>query len=194
MPKLARTDANSTGLDVHPTVRVWDLFVRVFHWCLVLSFAIAWFSQHSSEAIHHTAGYVAVALIAARLVWGVVGTHYARFAQFTRGPRTVVAYLKAIAVGREARYVGHNPAGGAMVLALMAAVAATAATGWMMTTDQFWGVEWVTKAHDWLAHGVLLLVAAHLAGVALASLRHKENLVRSMVTGRKRAAASEDIS
>ncbi|MEO9229710.1 MAG: cytochrome b/b6 domain-containing protein [Devosia sp.] len=175
-------------------MRVWDLFVRVFHWCLVLSFVVAWFTSHSSEDIHHLAGYAAAALVALRVVWGIVGTHYARFAQFTRGPRTIANYLKAIVTGREARYIGHNPAGGVMVLTLMVVMAATAGTGWMMTTDQFWGVEWVTKAHDWIAHGLLLLVLVHLAGVALASFRHWENLVGSMVTGRKRKPEANDIS
>lgn len=194
MPKPARTEPGSaTGPDAHTTVRVWDLFVRVFHWCLVLSFVVAWFTSHSSEDVHHLAGYAAAALVILRVVWGVVGTHYARFAQFTRGPRTVINYLRAIVTGREARYIGHNPAGGVMVLTLMVVMAATAGTGWMMTTDQFWGVEWVTKAHDWIAHGLLLLVFVHLAGVALASFRHRENLVGAMVTGRKRKPEADDI-
>lgn len=195
MPKPARTNAGSTtGPDTPAMVRVWDLFVRAFHWLLVLSFALAWFSSHSSETIHHLAGYAAAALVGLRVVWGIVGTHYARFAQFTRGPRTVTAYLRAIVSGHEARYIGHNPAGGAMVLTLIGAMAATAGTGWMMTTDQFWGVEWVTKAHDWIAHGLLLLVMVHLAGVALASFRHRENLVRAMLTGRKREPEPGDVA
>jgi cytochrome b len=194
MQKPARTDAGAaTSPDAHPTVRVWDLGVRAFHWLLVLSFVVAWFTSHSSETIHHLAGYVAAALVALRVVWGVVGTHYARFAQFARGPRTVTGYLRAIVTGREARYIGHNPAGGVMALTLMGAMAATAGTGWMMTTDQFWGVEWVTKVHDWVAHGLLLLVLVHLGGVALASFRHRENLVGSMLTGRKRQPKPGDV-
>lgn len=195
MPKPARTEAGlSSASDAHLSVRVWDLFVRVFHWSLVVSFAVAWFTSHSSEAIHHWAGYAAAALVIVRLLWGVVGTHYARFAQFTRGPRTVFAYLAAIAAGREARYIGHNPAGGAMVLTLMAAMAATALTGWMMTTDAFWGVEWVNRTHDLVAHGLLVLVFLHIGGVALASLRHRENLVVAMITGNKREPQSGDVA
>ena len=195
MPKPARTETGSAiGPDARKMVRVWDLFVRAFHWCLALSFVVAWFTSHSSEDVHHLAGYAAAALVAVRVIWGVIGTHYARFAQFTRGPRTVANYLKAIATGREARYIGHNPAGGAMVLTLMRVMAATAGSGWMMTTDQFWGVEWVTKAHDWIAHGLLLLVLVHLAGVLLASVRHRENLVGSMVTGRKRSPEAGDVA
>lgn len=193
MPKPARTEVASPRPDAHRTVRVWDLFVRLFHWSLVLSFAVAWFSSHSSETIHHWAGYAAAALILMRVAWGVVGTRYARFTQFTRGPRTVLAYLKAIATGSEARYIGHNPAGGAMVLALIAAMAATALSGWMMTTDIFWGVEWVGKLHDLVAHGLLLLVGVHVGGVVLASLKHRENLVVAMLTGNKAAPGPADV-
>ena len=194
MPKPARSKTDVQAVpDAHRTVRVWDAFVRLFHWSLVASFGFAWLTQHSSETIHHWAGYAAAALILLRLFWGVVGTHFARFSQFVRTPGTVLAYIGAIASGREARYIGHNPAGGAMVLTLMAAMTGTALTGWMMTTDAFWGVEWVNKSHSLLANGLLLLVLVHLGGVLLASLRHRENLVRAMVTGRKRTAEAGDV-
>ncbi len=169
------------------TARVWDPIVRIFHWSLVLSFSVAWFTSHSSADIHQWAGYFAAALILMRLLWGGVGARYARFSQFVRSPATIVRYLFAMLSGREARYIGHNPAGGAMVLTLMVAVAATALTGWMMTTDAYFGVAWVGRAHDLMAHGLLLLVLIHIGGVALASLRHRENLVGAMITGRKRA-------
>lgn len=179
--------------DAHPTVRVWDWGVRLFHWGLVLSFATAWLTSHSSEDIHHMAGYAAAALIVLRVIWGIIGTHYARFSQFTRGPRTILEYLGAIATGSEARYIGHNPAGGAMVMTLMAAMIVTAFTGWMTTTEQFWGIEWVSRTHELSAKGVLLLVLVHLVGVTLASVRHRENLVRAMFTGRKRPPELDDV-
>ena len=175
-------------------MRVWDPLVRIFHWSLVASFAVAWLTSHSSEDIHDGAGYLAAALVLVRLLWGALGTPYARFAQFVRGPATVLRYLRAMLGGREARYIGHNPAGGAMVLVLMAAMAATALTGWMMTTDAYFGVEWVQAVHSLVAHGLLLLVAVHVGGVALACLRHRENLVAAMITGRKRKAAAEDVA
>ena len=173
---------------------VWDPFVRLFHWSLVLSFAVAWFSSHSSEAIHHWAGYAAAALILMRLFWGMVGTRYARFTQFVRSPTTVVRYLADMVTGREARYVGHNPAGGAMVVALLIAMITTALSGWMMMTDAYFGVEWVEAAHSVAAHGLLALVLLHIGGVVLASLRHRENLVGAMVTGRKRKAGTGEIA
>lgn len=175
-------------------VRVWDRVVRSFHWALVLSFVTAWLTSHSSEDIHHWAGYVAAALVAMRLLWGVLGTPYARFSQFVRDPATVLRYLWAILSGGEARYIGHNPAGGAMVVVLIAAMASTALTGWLMTTDAYFGVSWVETAHSLSAHGLLVLVLFHIGGVALASFRHRENLVRAMITGRKRKAKPADIA
>jgi len=140
MLKPARTDlAASVSLDARPprpTTRVWDPFVRLFHWSLVLSFGVAWFSSHPAETLHHWAGYAAAALILMRLLWGMIGTRYARFSQFVRKPATVARYLSNVVSSKEARYVGHNPAGGVMVMALIAAMATTALTGWMMTTER----------------------------------------------------------
>jgi len=173
---------------------VWDPLVRAFHWTLVASFAVCWLSAQAWEDLHAWAGYLAGALVLARVVWGFVGGGYARFSQFVRGPRVVFAYLGAIARGREARFVGHNPAGGAMIVALLAAVAATAASGYALTTDAFWGSSGAQRLHSLIAHGLALLVVGHLAGVALASLRHRENLVRAMIFGNKRAPEPGDVA
>jgi cytochrome b len=127
------------------SVSVWDPVVRIFHWSLVLSMGIAWLSTNSFEDLHSWAGYVAGALIALRLLWGFIGTRYARFVQFVKPPRSVLEYLRAMAAGREARYLGHNPAGGAMIVVLIIAAAATAISGWMLTTDAFWGVAWAQR-------------------------------------------------
>jgi cytochrome b len=175
------------GPDGADRVRVWDAFVRLFHWSLVVCFATAWLSANASDDLHMLAGYAAGGLVLMRLVWGVIGTRHARFSSFVRSPGTVLAYLRAIAQGTEARHLGHNPAGGAMILALLAGIIATALTGWLLTTDTFWGVTWMQHLHHWSADAVLLLVAGHLAGVALASLRHRENLVGAMIVGQKRA-------
>lgn len=198
MPRPARTERGlAEPADAHrsaATMRVWDPLVRIFHWSLVTSFAVAWLSARASEDIHDGAGYLAAGLVLARVLWGALGPPYARFQQFVRGPATVLRYLKAMLGGREARHIGHNPAGGAMVLVLLAAMAATALTGWMMTTDAYFGVEWVQTLHSLIAHGLLLLVVIHVGGVALACLRHRENLVAAMVTGRKREPAAEDVA
>ncbi len=130
----------------------------------------------------------------ARVAWGFLGPPYARFSQFVRPPGEVAAYLKAIVAGSEPRFVGQNPAGGAMIVILLAALIATAVTGWMLTTDAYWGSITVERLHSALADGVLILVAVHLAGVVLASLRHNENLARAMALGVKRAPGPRDVA
>lgn len=168
-------------------VRVWDPFVRLFHWSLVALFAFAFLTGDEWDAAHEAAGYAIAALVAARLVWGVIGSPHARFVNFVRGPRAVLRFLAATARLRAPRHLGHNPAGGAMVIALLLAIAGIAATGIMMTSDAWFGVEWVEEAHEALAFGTLALVALHVAGVIIASLEHRENLVVAMVSGFKRA-------
>jgi cytochrome b len=180
--------------DVMATTRVWDPFVRVFHWSLVASFALAWISGDDWKSLHIWAGYATAALIAMRLVWGVVGTPYARFSQFVRSPLVVAGYLRDVATGREARHLGHNPVGGAMIVALLATLIGLCASGWLLTTDAFWGSALMEDIHETLANLALLLVGLHIAGVVFASLRHHENLVRSMFTGKKRVPEPGDFA
>jgi cytochrome b len=170
------------------TVKVWDLFVRLFHWSLATLFVVAYATGDEIEKIHIAAGYTIAALLALRIVWGFVGPRHARFANFVRRPREVLAYLRDVALFRAPRYIGHNPAGGAMILALLAMLAGTCATGFMMTTDAFWGAEWVEDVHEVLANLTVGLIALHVLGVLAASFEHGENLVKAMVTGRKRAS------
>ena len=173
---------------------IWDPWVRLFHWSLAVAFALAWFSAQGWEGLHDAAGYVAGGLVLFRIAWGFVGGRYARFSQFVRSPGLVLHYLRTIAAGTEARYLGHNPAGGAMIVALLAAVAATVVTGWLLTTDAFWGATSAQRAHSLLAHGVVVLVVLHLVGVVVASVRHHENLVRAMIFGAKRAPDADDVA
>ncbi len=175
-------------------VGVWDPLVRLFHWCLAASIALAWFTSSWRDSIHNEFGYAAAALVAVRLLWGLIGPRYARFSQFCRHPLRVLGYLRDIFGGREPRYIGHNPAGGAMVIVLLTMISLTAFTGWMMTTDAYFGVDWVQITHKVSAYTVIALVAVHLCGVALASFRHRENLVKAMITGRKREPAEGDVA
>jgi len=174
-------------------IKVWSPYVRLFHWALVASVATAWLASGWARNLHELAGYAAAALITSRLFAGLFGSRYTRFSQFLRRPFAVVEYLADVAAGEEKRYVGHNPAGGAMVLALIACVGGTALTGWMQTTDAYWGVAWVEVLHQILGNGILALVGLHVGGVILASTRHGENLVRSMFTGWKRAPEPGDV-
>jgi cytochrome b len=180
-------DALKAGRDLRPaTVRVWDPLVRIFHWSLVVLFALAFVTGDEWRDAHITAGYLVAGLVAFRVVWGVVGPQHARFASFIRGPATTFAYLRDALALRAPRYLGHNPAGAAMIVALLAAIVLIAATGYMMTTDTFWGVEWVEDLHESMVYVTLGLIALHVGGVVLASIEHRENLVRSMFTGLKR--------
>jgi cytochrome b len=176
------------------TVKVWDPFVRIFHWSLVALFAFAFLTGDEWQKPHELAGYVIAGLVAARIVWGFVGSRHARFSTFVRSPNQVFRFLSATARFSAPRYLGHNPAGAAMILALLAAIGVIATTGYMMTTDAYWGVEWVEEVHELAAWGALGLIALHLAGVVAASLEHSENLVRAMVTGRKRAPGADDVA
>lgn len=167
-----------------PRVKVWDLGVRLFHWSLVLSVAGAWLVV-DPRWLHRWIGYGVIGLIAFRLVWGVIGTRHARWADFMPGPGRLFRYLAAMVRGREWRTLGHNPAGAAMIVALLALLAAICATGVMMGTDRYFGQTWVENLHKGLVNGLLVLIVLHLGGVLLASLRHKENLVAAMIHGHK---------
>lgn len=168
------------------TVDVWDPLVRIFHWSLAGAFFGAYLLGDGGGTWHQILGYTALGLVAFRVVWGFVGSGHARFARFVPSPGRFIGYLGAMLARRERRHVGHNPAGAAMILALLAGIAVTGITGWMMTTDALWGVAWVQDTHEWAAYATLVLVGLHVAGVIYASWRHRENLVRAMVTGRKR--------
>lgn len=193
MPKQVKSSLRwVASRDTGNQVFVWDWLVRILHWSLVASFATAWLTPGSLQTVHDASGYVAFGIVVLRLFWGFTGTPYARFAQFLRRPTAVCRYLWAIGRAKEARYIGHNPAGGAMVVALLAVMAATAVSGYMLTTDRYWGVAWVTELHELLADGLLILIGLHVAGVLLASFRHRENLIRAMLSGYKRGAGSHD--
>jgi cytochrome b len=173
------------GVRPPATVKVWDLFVRVFHWSLVGLFVTAYATGDEIEKVHIAAGYAIAGLLALRVVWGFVGPRHARFSTFVRPPGEVFAYLRDVALFRAPRHLGHNPAGGVMILALIIMLTGTCLTGYMMTTDAFWGAKWVEEVHRVLANVTVGLILLHVLGVLVASFQHGENLVKAMVTGRK---------
>lgn len=179
-----KTEAGSEMPPV--TVRVWDPLVRIFHWSLLMAFIAAYATGDEWEKLHVQIGYVVLGLVAFRLIWGLIGSTHARFTDFIYRPSTTLAFLKDSVAFKAKRYLGHNPAGGAMVIALLVTLSAIGATGYMMTMDAFWGAEWVGELHEAFVTVSLILIALHVAGVLLASFEHKENLVKSMITGRKR--------
>ncbi len=181
-------------------IRVWDLLVRVGHWMLVTAFVTAFVTEGEVMPAHAIAGYTIASVVLVRIVWGFVGTSHALFRDFVRSPAATAAYVGRILSGRAERYLGHNPAGGAMILLLLAALLGTAFCGMVL-----YGIEegagplagWVAgadldehaweEAHEAFANGTLFLIALHVAGVIHASRFHGENLVKAMFTGRKRA-------
>ena len=175
-------------------ILVWDLPVRIFHWTLALSFAGAFLTAESERwrDIHVLLGYIVLGLIAFRLVWGVVGTRYARFAEFVRGPAAVAGYLRRL-IGRSAEHpVGHNPAGAAAILLLLVLGIASGASGWALYQEL--GGDWLEEVHEFFANAMLAVVFIHVAGVLVSSRLHGENLVLAMITGRKRGEAHQAIS
>ena len=179
--------------------RVWDSLVRVFHWSLAGSFTLAYLSEDDFLTLHVWAGYTIIGLILLRLIWGFIGSRYARWSDFVKKPSEIAQYIKSAARFKANRYLGHNPAGGAMVVALIICLIATTFSGLAVYGGQeFSGPfapmlsdipeRWahtLEEVHETLANLTLILVGLHLAGVAFSSLQHKENLVRAMITGFK---------
>ena len=168
-------------------VRVWDRFVRVFHWTLLAAFVVAFASHEDGYgSVHLVSGYVVAALVMARLIWGVIGSRYARFAEFVRGPRAVVGYLVGFVNGRARRHLGHNPAGGLMIVVMLALLTAISVTGVLLTTTRFYGDELMFALHEAAVDLMLPCVLLHVVGVLWSSRAHRENLIKAMWTGRKR--------
>lgn len=165
---------------------MWDPFVRLFHWSLVTCVVLNQWILEEGEQPHEWVGYVASGLVVARIVWGFVGTHHARFASFFPTPRRLRAHLGALLRGCWPAHEGHNPLGALMMLTLMAAVLALGLTGWMQTTDRWFGEEWLMELHEALAEGLLLAAGLHAGAALLMGRLERVQLVRAMITGYKR--------
>jgi cytochrome b len=193
--------------------RVWDIAIRIFHWSLVAAFTIAYLTEDDFETLHTYAGYTVLGLVTFRILWGLIGTRYARFTQFIYSPARVIDYIGGLIKGKPKHYTGHNPAGGYMVLALLISLLATTWSGMVLygtegkgplanTTiniispayaddDEHGkgegkeGDEFWEEIHEFFANFTLFLVILHIAGVIVSSIAHRENLVRAMITGKK---------
>jgi len=164
---------------------VWDLPTRAFHWLLAASFAGAYITSESERLrdVHMLLGYSAAGLVAFRLLWGLVGTRYARFSSFPLSPGAVVDYLKSLLSLSPRHYLGHNPAGSWAILGMLALIAGTALTGWANALEV--GPEWVEDVHEVFGNATLALIVVHVAAVIISSVLHRENLPRAMLTGYK---------
>ena len=175
------------------TILVWDAPTRVFHWVLALSFTGAFLTAESERLrdVHVVLGYTALAMIAFRVIWGLVGSRYARFRSFAVAPRAVLAYLKSLLGPRPQHFVGHNPAGSIVIYAILLLGVLTAVSGYANYNDL--GGKWLEELHEGFANAMLAVVFVHVGGVIVASLLHRENLARAMVTGYKSGTPAEGI-
>lgn len=198
------TAAGNASCGIH----VWDRFIRLFHWLLVIAVATAWLSaNYHLKQLHIFTGYGIALLLAARLVWGFAGSHYARFRQFLYSPGQTLSYARSLWQQADPEhYLGHNPLGALMVFALLAILLVLVGSGLLILA----GIEFegpllalalrfddaffyaTRHLHEWLANAVLVLIALHVAGVIVACRQHHENLVRAMFTGRKRDLPARD--
>ena len=174
-------------------ILVWDWPVRLGHWLMVGGFILAWLTSESEtwRLVHAFSGSVVIAVALFRLPWGFIGSRYARFVDFVRGPGSVVDYLRSLLRLEPDHHTGHNPAGGWAIVLLLALGIATGLVGWAMYNEL--GGEWLEELHEGLAATMLTVVFIHVAGVISGSLLHGENLVRAMITGHKQGSPEEAI-
>lgn len=200
-------------------VKVWDIAVRIFHWSLVLFFTVAYLTGEEESQLHNWSGYVVLGLIVFRVVWGIIGTRYARFWSFIYSPANTIAYARSLLKGNPTHYLGHNPLGGWMVIALLIFISLTSWTGLELEAAEGRGPlamdvtiispvyangdgehkreagegdEFWEELHEFFANITVFLVFLHIGGVVFSSIVHRENLVRAMVTGYKHAKQNMD--
>lgn len=178
--------SNQTEQDMRP-VLIWDVPVRLVHWLMALSFTGAYLTSEADDWrwLHASLGYTMMGLIVFRILWGFIGSRHARFTAFIKGPTEVFAYLKSLVSGRAQHYAGHNPAGAIAILALLILGLIQTSTGHLLYQDLVG--EWMEEVHEALAAVLLAVVLVHIAGVLISSHLHRENLIKAMFTGRKRA-------
>ena len=178
-------------------IRVWDPLVRIFHWSLVLCFFVAYLTEDDFESLHVWAGYAVALLVGFRLIWGLIGTRYARFFQFVKSPRQVFNYMMKMAGFKAPHYAGHNPAAAAMIISLLISLTMVSFTGMVIIATEGQGplagtlvsglnAEWMEDIHEFFANLTLLLIGLHVAGVFFSSLLEGQNLAKAMVTGYKK--------
>jgi len=195
-------------------VRVWDPLIRLFHWGLVVTFFIAYFTGEEESDLHIYSGYIVLGLISFRLIWGFIGTKHARFGDFLTTPTTAMSYLKGLA-DKPKRYIGHNPAGGWMIIIMLITLFVVSWSGLeVYANEEGLGPlagdvpelaiinsayadddeyddededeeEFWEEIHEISSNFMLLLIALHIAGIFISSRLHNENLAKAMLTGKK---------
>ncbi len=166
-------------------ITVWDPLVRIFHWSLAGLFLTNALLDDPETALHRQIGYAVLALVVFRLVWGFVGPRHARFADFPPDTAGALGQLRDMATGRRHAHVGHSPLGALMIYNLLATLLVVCGSGWLMTTDTYWGVKWVGELHELAVNWAEFSVILHITAVFLESLRLNVNLPASMISGTK---------
>lgn len=173
---------------------IWDFPTRLFHWSLVTGFGICYLTGEDDRLalLHITSGYMIAGLVTFRLIWGFIGSRHARFSAFLRGPQAILQYLLALLRGRPPAYAGHNPAGALAIVTLLLSATGACASGILLLEEVPWPpLEWL---HEWLSTLMLGVAILHVAGVLITSVLHRENLIKAMITGRKRGFSSESVA
>lgn len=171
---------------------MWDAPTRVFHWLLALCFTGAYLTSESSRllAVHLTLGYTMVGLVTFRLVWGLIGTRYARFSNFVRGPQAVTRYASKLMHGHSVHHTGHNPLGAVSIVLMLLCSLAIIYTGWLYFNG---GAHSLKEIHEATAGLMLTLVGIHVMGVLLGCVLQGENLISAMVHGRKHGQPKDSV-
>lgn len=174
-------------------ILVWDLPTRVAHWLLVICFVGAISTEESERwrLFHVTFGYTMFGLVLFRIIWGFIGSRYSRFIEFVRSPQEVLDYSLNTISGKGKRYIGHNPLGSVAILVMLALILLITVTGYVIFNDL--SGEWVEELHEFFGNFLLTVVAIHIGGVFLSSFKHRENLVKAMISGKKEGQANEGI-
>jgi cytochrome b len=166
-------------------VYVWDRFIRIFHWSLVSCVLLDYFVIDDGELLHQWLGYVACVLVLARIVWGFVGSKYARFSDFFPTPTRTIKHLRHIIYGEQDMHIGHNPLGAMMMFVLITLVLTLGVTGFMQSLDAYWGAEWLMDLHNTLANILIALAVIHAVAAIVMSFIERTNLIKAMITGVK---------
>jgi cytochrome b len=170
-------------------VKTWDIWVRLTHW--TVAGIVAWNLFGPTDQVHRVLGYVAAGLVGFRVVWGFVGTQYARLSAWWPTLPHLIEYLRSLGRGKPVHHLSHNPLGGLMAIALWLLILALAASGWLMRLDAFWGEDWPHDIHTYLSDALEICVCAHIVAAIVMSVWTRDNLILAMLTGTKRTRRSD---
>jgi cytochrome b len=192
--QASRNVSSETPPNSRPgTVAVWDFPLRVWHWALAAFVLVACVTPNTFDRLHRLAGYAVIGLLAFRLIWGWIGSRHSLFERISLKLRAAPRYMMGIMRGETGRYLGLNPAGAAMLIAMLGLLIISTASGVMQVSLRFFGVGWVEITHALSSNAFIALIAVHVLGTVWMSVLQRENLIRAMFTGRKRVPGSARV-